>query len=379
MNDEVFERYMQYRFQQAGAITAGQRLEVLNKIKDEARNGMVPLDEHSVATLDLNDPSVQAVLRGESVSVGGRTLKPAKRFAMPSVTGTAGKILILLAIFFIPLLIGLVYLGSKKSADAKADAASAALTATASVPTPAPVEPTQAIIEAPTVVSTPTLMPDQVQYSEGNAAEGPASPASIEIGGRRLVVLQGTIDRKSGIWQPSGVEWLEGTSVRKVFAIPVELMAGAAISVGDPISVRYRNGYTATYAVTGSSQVVVDQIEILRSNKPSIAILMYTGNLEDPYRSVVFGEIPLPPEARISALPTPTQTVGLRAVTLAEGVRLRQSPTLSGGTVAALAFGSEIYVITQIPAVQANDLTWFYVQTSLGNGWIAQNLFTLIR
>ena len=381
MNDDVFERYLQYRFQQAGAVTAGQRLEVLNKIKEEARSGMVPLDEHSVATLDLKDPSVQAVLRGESVSVGGRTLRPTKRFALPKATGTTGKILILLAIFLIPILLGFLYITLKKSA-ATRSAANAALTATALVPTSTvtlPPSVTPAITETLSVVPTATLMQDQVQYSEGKAAEGPASPASIEIGGRRLVVLQGTIDKKSGVWVPSGVEWLEGTAVRKVFAIPMEMMVGASISIGDPISVRYRNGYTATYAVTDSAQVVVDQIEVLRSNKPSIAVLMYTGNLEDPYRTVIFGEIPLPPEAKTSAQPTPTMPVGLRAVTLSEGVRLRQSPALNGELINGLPFGTEIYVITQIPSVVSNDIRWFYVQTPFGNGWVAENLITFIH
>jgi hypothetical protein len=378
VNNDVFERYLQYRFQQAGAVTAGQRLEVLNKIKGEARSGMVPLDEHSVATLDLNDPSVQAVLRGESVSVGGRTLRPSQRFALPKLGGTTAKLLILLAIFLIPVIFGLIYIGSKKSAALR----NAALTATASLPAATvtqPPSPTSAVTETPSVVPTATLMQDQVQYSAGKAAEDPTSPASIEIGGRRLVVLQGEIDRKSGVWQPSGVEWLQGTAVRKVFAIPIEMMTDASISIGDPISVRYRNGYTATYAVTASERVVVDQIEILRSNKPSIAVLMYTGNLEDPYRTVVFGEIPLPPEARSPAQPTATLPVGLRAVTLTEGVRLRQSPALNSETIGGLAFGTEIQVISQIPSVKSNDITWLYVQTPLGNGWVAENLITLIH
>ncbi len=379
MNNDVFERYLQYRFQQAGAVTAGQRLEVLNTIKEEARSGMVPLDEHSVARLDIKEPSVQAVLRGESVSVGGKTLRPpAKRFSMPAVSSTAGRILILLLIFLIPILIGFAYISSKKNASIL----NAALTATALVPTATITQPTSlspAITETPSVVPTSTLMPDQVQYSEGKAAEDPTSPASIEIGGRRLVVLQGEINRKSGVWEPAGVEWLQGTAVRKVFAIPIEMMEGASISVGDPISVRYRNGYTATYAVTDSAQVVVDQIEVLRSNKPSIAVLMYTGNLEDPYRTMIFGEIPLPPEARVPAQPTPTAPVGLRAVTLNDGVRLRQSPSLSGEMIGGLAFGSEIYVITQIPSVETDNIRWYYVQTPLGNGWIAENLITFIR
>ncbi len=383
MNDEVFERYLQYRFQQAGAVTAGQRLDVLSEIKREARSGMVPLDEHSVATLDVNEPSVQAVLRGESVSVGGKTLHPsAKRFAMPKINGTTRKLLILLIIFLIPVLFGVLFIVSKKNAAAKD--LSAEQTATALALPTSTVEifstSTLAVTETPTAAPTETLVADRVQYSSGKAAEDPTSPASIEIGGRRLVVLQGEVDRNSGVWELSGVEWLQGTSVRKVFAVPMEMMDGASISIGDPISVRYRNGYTATYAVTASENVVVDQIEILRSNKPSIAILFYTGNMDDPYRTVIFGEIPLPPEARAgSSQPTATMTVGLRAIVLSEGARLRLSPSLKSELVGGLAFGSEIYVITQIPSVESDGIRWFYVQTPLGNGWIAEDLMTYIR
>lgn len=383
MNDEVFERYLQYRFQQAGAVTAGQRLDVLSEIKREARSGMVPLDEHSVATLDVNEPSVQAVLRGESVSVGGKTLHPsAKRFAMPKINGTSGKLLILLIIFLVPVLFGVLFIVSKKNAAAKDLSAEQTATALA-LPTQtsvALVTETLAVTETPTAAPTETLVADRVQYSSGKAAEDPTSPASIEIGGRRLVVLQGEVDRNSGVWELSGVEWLQGTSVRKVFAVPMEMMDGASISIGDPISVRYRNGYTATYAVTASENVVVDQIEILRSNKPSIAILFYTGNMDDPYRTVIFGEIPLPPEARAgSSQPTATMTVGLRAIVLSEGARLRLSPSLKSELVGGLAFGSEIYVITQIPSVESDGIRWFYVQTPLGNGWIAEDLMTYIR
>ncbi len=47
--------------------------------------------------------------------------------------------------------------------------------------------------------------------------------------------------------------------------------------------------------------------------------------------------------------------------------------------IGGLAFGSEIYVITQIPSVETDNIRWYYVQTPLGNGWIAENLITFIR
>ena len=100
---------------------------------------------------------------------------------------------------------------------------------------------------------------------------------------------------------------------------------------------------------------------------------------EPVFDPIELNEVPLPPEAKTSAQPTSTMPVGLRAVTLSEGVRLRQSPALNSELIGGLAFGTEIYVITQIPSVESNDIRWFYVQTPLGNGWVAENLITFIR
>ena len=64
---------------------------------------------------------------------------------------------------------------------------------------------------------------------------------------------------------------------------------------------------------------------------------------------------------------------------MTEGARLRQSPSLSSATIGGLVLGEEIYVITQIPSVKSDDILWSYVQTTQGNGWIAENLIAFIR
>ena len=375
MNQDVFERYLQYRFQRAGAVTAGQRLEVLQQIKEEARKGMVPLDESSVATLDLNDPAVQAVLRGESVSMGGQTLKKkSPMFAMPKASESRSKVLILVAILLIPILGAVLFLSARKAS--RVAALEAAYTATPlPTMTAAPsmevvVSPT---VEIPTEVPTNTPPSNQVLYSSGKAADEPTSPASIEIAGRRFVVLEGEVDGKSGVWQPSGVEWLRGTVVRKVFAIPQEMIEGISLTSGDPIQVRYRNGYTVTYALTQSTQVIVDQIELLRSNKPSIVILVYTGNLEDPYRTLLVGEVPVPTTS-MQAAPTATAMIGQRAIVLSDGARLRSAPSLKGSVIGGLSMGQEIFIISLAKTVEADGVIWVYVQTAIGNGWIANDL-----
>jgi hypothetical protein len=375
MNQDVFERYLQYRFQRAGAVTAGQRLEVLQQIKEEARKGMVPLDESSVATLDLNDPAVQAVLRGESVSMGGQTLKKkSPMFAMPKASESRSKVLILVTILLIPILGAILFLSARKAS--RVAALEAAYTATPlPTMTAAPsmevvVSPT---VEIPTEVPTNTPPSNQVLYSSGKAADEPTSPASIEIAGRRFVVLEGEVDGKSGVWQPSGVEWLRGTVVRKVFAIPQEMIEGISLTSGDPIQVRYRNGYTVTYALTQSTQVIVDQIELLRSNKPSIVILVYTGNLEDPYRTLLVGEVPVPTTS-MQAAPTATAMIGQRAIVLSDGARLRSAPSLKGSVIGGLSMGQEIFIISLAKTVEADGVIWVYVQTAIGNGWIANDL-----
>ena len=371
MNQEVFERYLQYRFQKAGAVTAGQRLEVLQQIKDEARKGMVPLDESSVATLDLNDPAVQAVLRGESVSMGGQTLrKKAPIFAMPKTSENRTKFLVLAAVLVIPILAAVLFMSARKASRIAALEASYTPTSLPTVYVP----PTE-VIASPTL-ETPS---DQVLYSSGKAAGEPTAPASIEIAGRRFVVLEGEVDNSSGIWQPAGVEWLRGTVVRKVFAIPQEMIEGIALTSGDPIQVRYRNGYTVTYALTQSTQVIVDQIELLRSNKPSIVILVYTGNLEDPYRTLLIGEVPVPVASMQQAPPTVTAPIGQRAIVLSDGARLRIAPSLEADVVGGLSMGQEILIISLTKTIEADGVIWIYVKTPFGNGWIAEDLVTPIN
>ena len=333
MNKEIFEKYLQYRFERANAITPGQRLEVLEEVRADAQRGMVPIDENTMASLDLNDPAVQAVLRGENVSMGAHSAKR-KRGKVPN--SDRNKLFIVAAIVLVPILLALLFLGYRGRAKAAANAPTETPLASAT-PTTDPVmiaqqtlsaqaTQTQAALMAeasPTLPPTETPPPQQVLYSSGIAADEPTAPASIEIAGRRFVVLEGQVDSKTGVWEPEGVEWLLDTAVRKVFAIPLEMLKDAQLTVGDPIYVRYRNGYTVTYALTQATDVIVDQIEILNSNKPSMVIIAYTGNFDDPHRLILVGEIPVPFQSRENA-PAPTAIPGMRAVVIGDGVRLRQ-------------------------------------------------------
>ena len=385
---DVFEKYLQYRYERANAITPGQRLEVLEEVKADARRGMVPIDENSLASLDLKDPAVQAVLRGENVSMGNSAATK-KRTRLPN--SERNKVLIVTGILVVPILLALLFLGMRGRARAAANVPTptAAALPTATID---PVFLAQQTLESqasltetalaaaatPTLVPTETPSPQEVLYSSGVAASEPGAPASIEIAGRRLVVLEGSVDSKSGVWEPGGgVEWLKGTFVRKVFAVPLELLKDAQLTTGDPINVRYRNGYTVTFALTQATSVVVDQIEILNSNKPSVVILAYTNNLEEPKRLVLLGEIPVPFQAQ--AGPEPTPIPGMRAIVIGDGVRLRLLPSLSSATLSNLPIGMEVLVSPGVQQFSSDGLQWVYVQSPLGSGWVAKDLLTILR
>ena len=156
MNKEIFEKYLQYRFEHANAITPGQRLEVLEEVRADAQRGMVPIDENTMASLDLKDPAVQAVLRGENVSMGAHS---AKRKRGRVQNSDRNKLFIMAAIVLVPILLALLFLGYRGRAKAAANA------------------PT----ETPLASSTPTT--DSVVYRAANLiGAGHADPGCTDRG-----------------------------------------------------------------------------------------------------------------------------------------------------------------------------------------------------
>lgn len=73
--EQIFEKYLEYRIQKVGALTPGQKLEVVQQLQREAQQGTIPSGESSVVRVPLDSPVVQAVLRGEPVSVGDTTVR----------------------------------------------------------------------------------------------------------------------------------------------------------------------------------------------------------------------------------------------------------------------------------------------------------------
>lgn len=385
MND-IFGKYLNYRFQRTEAITPGQKLEVLRAVRADAERGQVPTDERTVVTLDTSDPSVQAVLRGESVSMGLGAPKRRKAKAIGNAENK--KYFILAAALFVPILLAILFLGVRnRKANAASEMLIAAETATPdalamiAMTQTAMAEPTEENEATPTAtlaVATPTQ--DSVLYAPvaGEAGQDPTNPASIELGGRLFILQQGEVDKKSGLWNPQQPEWLEETVLRRVFALPRSYLENAGITPGGHIMLRLRNGELVNYVITTILQIPLNQIEVLASNRPSIVILTIdetNGQAPTVERLVVVGEVPIPyqPEEMQQ------QVQDLSAIVRNSGMgqaRLRKEPSLAGEVIDLLLPDTVISIPYPIQREEADGVTWVFVQSALGSGWLAEDLIT---
>ena len=384
---EVFERYLNYRYQRAGAVTPGQKLDVIRELQGEAQRGSVPIDERSVATLDTSDPSVQAVLRGESVSMGfGSAPKRRKGGSNTGQAETRKKAVILLAVFLIPVFMTLLYLGFR--ARGRAQAAEQEMLAQATATGDAMLlAMTQTQMAAPTmlpeetatptlVIATPTL--GSVLYAPvaGDAAQKLINPASIEVGGRLFILQQGGVDRKTGLWNPQQPEWLEETELRKVFALPRSFLENAGIVPGTHALVRLRNGELVDYVISTILRIPLNQIEVLSSNRPSLVILTIdeiNGQSPQLERLVIIGEVPVPELPQELLVPQPLSAY-VRAGVEGVGARLRAEPSLTAEVIDLLKVDTVISVPFPLQRVKADGLTWVFVHTVNGSGWLAEDL-----
>ena len=385
---QVFQDYVQERFEQAGAVTPGQKKAVVEQMIADAHRGQVPIDENSVVTLDVNDASVQAVLRGESVSVGMGT--PVRRKAKKGKGGlseTQRKIAILAAILLIPILLSIMVLffRARGKAQAAAEAEAAMVEPTADLDTLLAMTQT-AIAEddAEAEATLPPLLepsptPDDVLYApvEGDAAQELTNPASIELGGRLFILQEGEVDKKTGLWNPQQPEWLQETELRKVFALPRAYLEDAGIAPGTHALVRLRNSEIVDFEITTILRIPMNQIEVLSSNRPSLVILTIdetNGGGQDPQleRLVIVGEIPVPEQPPEMVNPKPLNAVIRYS---ADGAaRLRAEPGLSTEVIGTLEADTVITVPYPIQRVAADDLTWVFIHAATGSGWIAEEL-----
>ncbi len=84
----------------------------------------------------------------------------------------------------------------------------------------------------------------------------------------------------NGEWQPITNEWLEGSEVRRVVAIPWSPQTEAVVKtfqVGDEVALHISNGDTQTFRVFSIDQVAVSNTQVYSDTNASLAIILYKG------------------------------------------------------------------------------------------------------
>lgn len=294
---EAFAHYLHTRFARADAITPGQKIQVVAALRRETHElGRVPLPGGPVR-VDVSNDAVQAALHGRAVSVDGQMVRGQKT-GIASAEGLARlgngpKVAILAGIFLLPLLlvIGFVFVRGRATAAAAATPTAVAATTASQVllssideptPTATPTAvPPSATPDLPTplptpliIIVTPTPFPALQIHERGNVAESGNDPASLELAGFAYILTTGTVS--NGLWQPRGAEWLEGTQLRRVVAVPYdENLLAALFAAAGPIRLRLRSGEIVTYDLAEVARVSRTEIDSLISPRPSIAIVLY--------------------------------------------------------------------------------------------------------
>ena len=342
----VFDEYLSYRFDRAGALTPGKKIALLEQLMAEADQGRVPVGHNKVVSLPLESKSVQAVLAGETISLGqtrvqgaldtSRTAQMLNRMQTLSISQRIG---LMAAIFVV--LFGLVFLiGSLVSH-----------------------KPSE-IVPTPTLIATPEI---EVILSDSSPSRKPNDPASIEIGLTSFVLGRSHI--RNGVWEPVQAEWLEGTEVRRVLAIPRDDLE-KPLQRGDVLRVRTRSGVIVPYRVAEITTIQRTQIEALFSLEPSLAIILYDETASST-REAVIAKLDIT-EMEVS----PDQNLHLVSGPAGE-INLRERPF--GAIIGVLVNGTLVEVLADTEPVYDDGYKWVRVRTSYGaEGWVAAVLLAEI-
>lgn len=291
----TFERYFQSLATQQGAVLPDERLAILQQMERElTEQGILPISEGEIAEFNVSNPTYAAILRGDEVTISGQSVSHQKRrideLPLPS------KFSLLLIAFLLPVgvFVGLSMARSSDSAEI-VPAVSPATTITptmaiASAATPTKTLPApEIIVRQPTITPMPSLTPLPLTELRGSAAPQSTDPASLQLAGDSFILSVGTTN--NGIWLPRGAEWLEGSTLRRVIAIPFSQPVSSKINdlipAVDSVQLRLRSGEVVHYVVREIGRYRRDQIETLASGSPSIAIVLY--GEEGDMRTVVVG------------------------------------------------------------------------------------------
>ena len=268
---QLFETYFQQQVERGNAFSLGDKLTLVDRLyQDASENGLVPIAPGQVARVPANSPRVQAILAGKEVALGGKTIQGQQTLQQRLATlSPVQKILILLLVFALPAL-GLWGFGRYQE--------SAALAALLLTGTPT---------ETPTQTATPTLTPQpgSVIFTAtpyalvlDNAAvpKKPHDPVSISFA--NVAFTLGMAQPELGEWRPAVAEWLPGTELRRVVAVPYTLEVGNAVATltyGSEITLRLRSGEVVTYRLVDIQRLQRHAIEVLNDLSPSLVVILH--------------------------------------------------------------------------------------------------------
>ena len=120
--------------------------------------------------------------------------------------------------------------------------------------------------------------------------EAEITPVFLQLtGGWSFPLKQGTL--VDGQWEPQGPEWLAGTELRKLVALPWSRQLQAfvlSLQVGDQVALVMNNNQGLAYKVKSIEQVEPTDTAILKGTTPSLVIILYQKGA--PLRLVVVCE-----------------------------------------------------------------------------------------
>jgi hypothetical protein len=108
-------------------------------------------------------------------------------------------------------------------------------------------------------------------------------PTGIKLTGGWFIYLQKG-ELKDGQWSPQSSEWLAGTEIRRVVAIPWSKQSEAVIRTlqpDDTIELFMSNNDILTYQVDTIEQLPRTQTDVLTSKTPSLVVILYQEGASD--------------------------------------------------------------------------------------------------
>jgi hypothetical protein len=92
-------------------------------------------------------------------------------------------------------------------------------------------------------------------------------------------------DLKNGVWTPQGgSEWLNGTELRRVVALPWNPQLEAVsqtFKTGDPVRLLMNNNDIINYRIDKVEKVTRDQVDVLEGNTPALIVILYRNDSND--------------------------------------------------------------------------------------------------